>query len=179
MKHPALSRRQRGVSLIESAITITIVLLVAGFTLPSFEQLRQRRQLESTAAQLETDLQLARSEAVSRNQGVRMDFQHDAQGSCYVVHDGVAGGCRCNDAAAPVCDEGATPLRSVRFLARDGIELRSNSRSVLFDADKGTVTPTATLRLMSGVGSLHQVVNVMGRIRSCSPDGAVPGLRRC
>lgn len=178
--HPLQApRRQRGLSLIECAIATTIMALVVGLALPSFDQLRQRRQLESTAAQLETDLQLARSEAVSRNQSVRMDFQHDAQSSCYVVHDGDAGSCRCNDAAAPVCDDGVTPLRSVRMPTRDGIELRSNSRSVLFDADKGTVTPTATLRVISAVGALHQVVNVMGRIRTCSPDGAVRGVRRC
>lgn len=178
--HPLQApRRQRGLSLVECAIATTIVMLVAGFVLPSFDQLRQRRQLESTAAQLETDLQLARSEAVARNESVRMDFQHGTPGSCYVVHDGDAGACRCIDGEAPACDDGVTALRSVRFPAADGIELRSNSRSVLFDADKGTVTPTATLRVISAVGALHQVVNVMGRIRTCSPDGNVPGVRRC
>jgi type IV fimbrial biogenesis protein FimT len=43
---------------------------------------------------------------------------------------------------------------------------------------KGTVTPTASIQLRSAAGQLRQVVNVMGRVRTCTPDG-VPGYRAC
>ena len=59
------------------------------------------------------------------------------------------------------------------------MQIRSNSASMLFDATKGTVTPTGTLRVQAGVGSVHLVVNVMGRVRSCSPEGRIPGQRSC
>jgi type IV fimbrial biogenesis protein FimT len=43
----------------------------------------------------------------------------------------------------------------------------------------GTSTPTGTLRLVGGRGrAVHHVVNVMGRVRSCTPAG-VPGWRAC
>jgi type IV fimbrial biogenesis protein FimT len=56
------------------------------------------------------------------------------------------------------------------------VSLKSNSRSVVFDATKGTRTPTATMQLMSRNGmTLRQVTNIMGQVRSCSPAPA-PGL---
>jgi type IV fimbrial biogenesis protein FimT len=67
----------------------------------------------------------------------------------------------------------------VSYALSAGVQLRSNSGSILFDAVKGTVTPTATLRVTSSVGALHQVVNLMGRVRTCSPDGALAGYARC
>jgi type IV fimbrial biogenesis protein FimT len=49
-----------------------------------------------------------------------------------------------------------------------------------FDPVKGTVTPTATLRVESKDGrALHQVVNLLGRIRTCSPGGKLPGEKTC
>jgi type IV fimbrial biogenesis protein FimT len=44
----------------------------------------------------------------------------------------------------------------------------------------GTVTPTATFKLESTEGvAVHQVVNVMGRTRSCVASGALPGFKTC
>lgn len=177
MRHFHFPRRQRGLSLVECAITMTIVMLVAGFALPSFDQLRQRRQLESTAAQLETDLQLARSEAVARHEGVRVTIEKSPAGSCYVVHTGSKGSCKCLDAPAPVCEPGSEALRSVMLQAVGMPQLQSTT-SLLFDPDKGTVTPTGTLKLKGEIGTVHLVVNVMGRIRACSPTG-MPGYRAC
>ena len=52
--------------------------------------------------------------------------------------------------------------------------------SVLFDPLHGTASPTATVRVTGLSGrAIHHVVNVMGRVRSCSPLGAVPGYRVC
>jgi len=171
--------RGRGFTLTESAVVVATLAVLVGTAAPSFQAQRERRALEATAALLETDLQLARSEAVARNESVRIDFAESPAGSCYVMHTGDAQGCRCDAAAATSCDPGVTELRTVRLLHDGGIVLQSNSRSVLFDAVKGTITPTATMRLVSSRGSLHQVINIMGRVRTCSPGGVVPGYRAC
>lgn len=172
--------RQAGLSLIEAAIVTAVTALVLGAALPSFQEARQRRQLEGAAAQLETDLQLARAEAVARNEGLRLTVHADAGRSCYLLHTGPAGACRCDeDGDAPACEAGADLVRRVRFEAGGAVQLRSNSASMRFDPVKGTVTPTGTLKLSGGAGTVHVVVNVMGRIRSCTPDGALPGLARC
>jgi type IV fimbrial biogenesis protein FimT len=45
---------------------------------------------------------------------------------------------------------------------------------------RGTVTPTGTVTVATANGrALKQTVNIMGRVRSCSPDGAVLGYRAC
>lgn len=162
--------QQSGLSLIECAIATAVAALVLGAALPSFEEARLRRHVEGIAAQLETDLQLARSEAVARNESVRVSFGTEGAG-CYWLHTG--------DRPEVSCDEQPAALRQVRLPADGGVQLRTNSVSMLFDPVKGTVTPTGTLKLHSPLGTVHLVVNVMGRVRSCTPDGALPGLVRC
>jgi type IV fimbrial biogenesis protein FimT len=68
----------------------------------------------------------------------------------------------------------------VSFASQGIVQVRSASRSVTFDPVRGTVTPTATLRVEARDGrAIHQVVNVLGRIRSCSPQGLAAGERAC
>ncbi len=51
---------------------------------------------------------------------------------------------------------------------------------MLFDPVRGTTTPTATVRVVAADGrAIHQIVNIMGRVRACSPGGAVSGYRAC
>lgn len=171
--------RQCGLTLIEAAVTTAVLAILVGVAAPSFDETRQRRTLEGAAAQLETDLQLARAEAVARNESVRVAFTRGEDGSCYVMHNGSAGECNCSAEGAVMCEGDSVALRSVHFPAGGAVQLSSNSASILFDASKGTVTPTATLRLQSPIGDIHQVVNIMGRVRSCSPGAAVTGYRAC
>jgi type IV fimbrial biogenesis protein FimT len=64
--------------------------------------------------------------------------------------------------------------------AAAGVALAALARPLVFDGRKATVTPTATLRVSADDGrTIHQVVNIMGRVRSCTPGGSVGGLRRC
>jgi type IV fimbrial biogenesis protein FimT len=68
----------------------------------------------------------------------------------------------------------------VRFDAGGAVDVRANSRSLLFDPMKGTVTPTATVQLHSRSGAvIHEIVNVMGRVRACSPAPALAGYKAC
>ncbi|MDP1534071.1 MAG: GspH/FimT family pseudopilin [Rubrivivax sp.] len=177
---PSSRRQQAGVTLIESAITASLAGVVVGIAAPSFEQARERQHLEGAAAQLETDILHSRGLAVLRNQGVRISFDSAGGASCYVIHTGAAGECRCAADGAAVCSGSAEALRSVRYGAETPLTLSSNSRSIVFDPVKGTVTPTATVQLQARSGvAIHQVVNVMGRVRSCTPSAALAGYRRC
>lgn len=171
-------RTQRGLTLVESAIGLAITAIVAATAVPSFESARERRHLEGAAAQFETDLQFARSAAVASGRSLRLSF--DAAAACYVVHTGSGADCRCGGGAAPICDAGAEPLRTVRFAAGTPVTMNANVESLSLDGQFGTVVPTATVRFQGRSGvALHQVVNVMGRVRTCSPGGAVGGHRAC
>lgn len=188
-RQPAtLSRRRRGriaaggqagATLTEAAVATAIAAVLLGSVVPGFNELRDRKRVEAVAAQLETDIQLARSEAVARQESVRIGFTAGADGgSCYVLHTGPAHACGCDSAGATTCAGGAQAMRSVPLAAGYPVQLRSNSRSILFDAVKGTVTPTATMRVTAQVGEIRQVVNIMGRVRSCTPNG-LPGYKAC
>ncbi len=60
------------------------------------------------------------------------------------------------------------------------VTMNANVESISLDGQFGTVVPTATVRFQGRSGvALHQVVNVMGRVRTCSPGGAVAGHRAC
>lgn len=176
--HPA--QRQRGVTVLESLIAVSVTAVALGSALPGFEQARERRHLEGAAAQLETDIMYTRSLAVAQNQGLRMGFESLAAGTCYTVHTGAANACSCDASGVAICSPGAEAIRTVYFPAQGPVALRANVRSILFDPRLGTSTPTGTLRVVGrSDAAIHQIVNIMGRVRSCSPAGSVPGVPHC
>lgn len=173
-------RTQAGATLVEAAAVVAVVGVVVGLAVPSLERSVQRRHLEGAAAQLETDIHYARSLAVARSMPLRISFEASATGSCYVIHSGAANQCSCDADGAAVCQGGATAERSVRFATGHSVSLTANVRSVLFDPVRGTSSPTATLQLGSRTaGAIHQVMNITGRVRSCSPAPVIAGYKKC
>ena len=173
-------RAQAGVTLVETTTVAAVVAVLTGLAAPGFDSSLQRRHLEGAATQLETDIHHARMLAVARNAPLRISFESGAGGSCYVIHTGAANACGCAADGSAICRGDAHAERSVHFAGGGPVSLKSNSRSVLFDPAKGTSSPTATVQLQARNGAaIHQVVNIMGRVRSCSPAPALSGYRRC
>jgi type IV fimbrial biogenesis protein FimT len=174
------ARAQRGVTLIEACTVVAIVAVLASAAAPNLQGLIDSRRLDGAATQLATDIQYARTEAVARNQPVRLSLLANVQGSCYVIHTGAADQCRCDAPGPAACSGDARQIKTVVFATSDRVGLQSNVESVLFDPLHGTSTPTGTLRLTGRQGrAIHHVINVMGRVRSCSPQGTTPGYRAC
>lgn len=173
-------RAQAGITLVECVVTLAIIVITLGAAIPSFTQALQHRRLEGAGAQLATDLRHARGLAVSHRSPVRFSVQQASDGSCYVVHTGSAGDCQCTGAGTSSCRGRAQVLRTVGFERAGTVQLSSSSTSMLFDPDRGTVTPTGTLSLqLQGGPAIRQIVNVMGRVRSCSPGAAAAGFVAC
>lgn len=173
-------RTQRGLSLIEPLVTATIASVLAIATLPGLEEAKDRRRLDSAVAQMESELQYARSAAVARSETIRALFQSTPEGSCYVIHNGASGDCTCTVSGPAQCVADVEVLRSVSLPRSSGLRLASSAREIGFDAALGTVTPTTTLQWESRGGRRTRLVlNVMGRIRSCSVGSAVEGLPQC
>lgn len=172
--------RQRGVSLIECGVVAAIAAVSIGAVAPNFDKMIQRRHVEGAAAQLETDILYMRSLAVARNESLRIGFTSNAALACYVIHTGGANDCQCNVQGEPVCRNGAQALRTVPFLAGAPVAVRSNSASILADAVRGTITPTATMQVQGRDGEiLRVIVNIMGRVRACTATDGLPGYARC
>ena len=169
----------RGASLIEGLIVIAVLTVALGLAAPGIGKARERRHLDGVAAQLETDLQQARTLAVAMNRSVRLSFASAAGGSCYFIHTGVPEACACSPAGA-TCTGGEV-MRSVHVDADSPVTLRANVRSMVFAPELGTVTPTATMRIeaRSGAATVHQIINLMGRVRSCTPTPGLSGYPAC
>ena len=172
--------RLRGITLIECCAVLTILGLVIGSAVPAFRALLERRELEGRAVELAADLQWLRSEVVARNRTLRLSFKSGPQGSCYVVHTGALDACECLLEGPAVCSAGSEAMKSVFLPAARPIRLESNVGSMVYDPLHGTTTVGATLRLVDTRGrSIRHVVNILGRVRSCSPSGEVAGYKPC
>lgn len=180
MQTPTAHRRQRGITLIESMIALLVTAVVVGAAAPSLQDVRAKRQLDGVAAQLATDLRHARSLAVSQARPVRFSVHHGSAGSCYVVHTGPVDACSCDEQGQAQCTQGHQVLLVAGFPATGAVRLGNTSGSMLFEPDRGTVTPTGTLRAELADGrSVRQVINIMGRVRACSPEGPASGYPAC
>jgi type IV fimbrial biogenesis protein FimT len=175
-QHP---ESQRGITLIETAVTVTLVAIAVSTAVPGFQDLVARKRLEGVATQLATDLQTVRTEAVARNEPLRISFHADPAGSCYVIHTGAKALCSCTGPAPATCAGDAEQIRTVWLPVSQRVAVQASAGSILFDPLHGTSTPAGTARVIGTQGAIHHVVNVMGRVRSCSPEGLLPGYRPC
>lgn len=171
----------RGFTLIELAATVAVASIVMTAAVPSLNRWVDDQRLNGVAGELASDLQYARSEAVLRNEAVRVSFHGDADGAqCYLVHTGAADQCHCGDAQPAHCDGDAQPLKAVMLDPEARLRLQSNAASVLFAPEHGTASPAALVRVIGMQDrAVHHVVNIMGRVRSCSPQASVSGYRAC
>ncbi|HSW07910.1 GspH/FimT family pseudopilin [Aquabacterium sp.] len=177
----AISRRlQRGLTMIETLCVVSVLATTLGIATPSMKSWQLKQALHATAAELETDIQYARSQAVATQRPVRLDTQVLGNSSCYVLHTGSAHECTCMGQSQVQCTGEARVLRVAEQRNDGSVRLTTTKVSIVFDPKRGTVTPTATLKLADSQGrAVHQIVNIMGRVRSCSPQGASAGIKAC
>lgn len=173
-------RRQTGASLVEQLLSTVLAGLLVLLVLPGLMEAKDKRRLESLVAQIETELQFARSESVARGETVRVGFVNSAAGSCSVVFAGSPRQCTCLPDGRAQCQGDSAVLRSVALAASDRISMTSSAREIGFDPTHGTVTPTTTLRLENPRGDrVNLVVSIVGRLRTCSPGRTMVGYPAC
>jgi type IV fimbrial biogenesis protein FimT len=134
--HPHGRRaRQSAFTLVEAMIVVAVVVVLLMLAAPSFRDLIEMQRLRSVNAQLVTDLQFARAEAVSRQTAVVLKLGATANAparSCYTVYtcsdpnfDAVACNCNCMDGAGNACGASARAIeiRTVVIPADTGVEV--------------------------------------------------------
>lgn len=171
----------RGFTLIEMVATVAVAGVVMTAAVPALGGWVDQQRLKGAASELASDLQFARSEAVLRNQGVRITLGGDTNAAaCYIVHTGAADTCRCDASGASSCETGSESIKSVSLASFARVALQSNVRTVLFSPEHGTASPSASLRLTGAQGqALQHTINIMGRVRTCSLQGSIAGYRAC
>lgn len=148
----ALNRRQRGFSLLELMITLSVAAILLVVALPSFRDLMHRSRVSSASNELLASLSYARTEAVSRGQMVSMCASTDGT-SCvaskmmepgWIIYTYPAGA-----ASAGKNYNSSKDLLLRATTARSGVSIRSASTSVITFGQQGQLKPSTPLVFVS------------------------------
>jgi len=168
-----------GFGLVEMLVVMVLVCIVAATCVPLLTGLRQHRQLAAAADTLHAEIQHARSEAARLGKTVRLGFSDHPGGTCYIIHIGNTGDCRCKDDGRAACTAGY--LLKVEWIDKKSqIVVKANVPVLSFDPDGGYGTSPGTIGLTNAAGeNISHIVSFVGRIRSCTTTPGKNSLPKC
>lgn len=168
--------RTHGLTLVELVIVLALLAVVATLAAPSFSAFLAKRRVEGIFAELITDLQYARSEAVQRNEDVHVIIGP----SCYFIHTATASGGACTATTITPPGTGVT-LKRVHLNDSPTIAIAPTPSLISFEAVRGAATAPGTVNVNNSVGNLQlrTVVTAVGRVHTCSPNASVSGYGTC
>jgi type IV fimbrial biogenesis protein FimT len=174
----SIIRRNRGLTLIDFMIVLTIAGILLSSAVPSWSRAFADKRLMGESDLIVAAVQLARTETVSRNEGVSFSILRTPGGaSCHVVHTGQASDCTCADNGTAQC---AAPGTLITAAVHHAALQASISHSIRFDPRNGTATPTGTVVVRSDSGrELQNRVAITGRVRTCAIGDGLAGVVRC
>lgn len=191
-RHPSGSQ---GFTLIELLIAVVVIAVILVIAAPSFRDMIQMQRLRSITAQLVTDLQFARNEAVSRGTLLWLSFRSDASMTCYTLYTGSVNGtrCDCRLGAVAACVSPNVEVRTVQVPRNLGVQLVGAPIELVFAFDNvtgglfkvpsdGFVDPLADVKIESSIDAARKLVvriNLAGRPLVCSPAGSTMTETAC
>jgi type IV fimbrial biogenesis protein FimT len=178
--------RCAGFTMVELMVALVVAAVLVAIAIPSFTGMLARNRLDGVFNELQTDVQLARTESVSRNLPVRVTFGV----GCYVIHTHPvgAGATSCSQGGASTIGASASEIKTAQLQAGTSTSFapQSSLTFVEFDPVRGTATwdggaVTGSVSVTSSAGAWQLQVNVLatGRVQTCSPGGSMKGYTTC
>ncbi len=181
--------RYHGFTMVEALVTISIMAVLLAVTVPSALEWILLNRVKASAAEMVTDIQLARAETVRRNAQVRVAFRTNASQSCYTVHtSAVTGNCRCTDGAGVACAGGGGTinrheLKTASLPFSKGVNMSFAPNWVQFDPPSALPFALTTMQVNfdgGGTRKLRVFTNAAGRPQVCASAGStVIGYAPC
>jgi type IV fimbrial biogenesis protein FimT len=172
----ARPRPGTGLTLVELAVCLALLAVVATLALPSFSGLLARHRLKAAAQALAQDLAEARFEAARRGQALHLDLQ-PGPGWCWTV--ATAPACGCQPGPAPACR-----LKRVQEADFPGVQTAQAAQFSL-QAVGTVVGPTAVQLSLANGPAVQVSLGPTGRAHLCSvdtgdgPAASLGGLPAC
>lgn len=174
--------RQRGFSLLELMITLSVAAILLVIAVPNFRDLMHRNQVSSASNELLASMAYARTEAITRGQLVSMcpstDSTSCAASSAYetgwMVYTYPAGSASANKAY----DSGNSILLRATTV-RTGVSVRAGSSAVITFGQQGQLKPSTALRFITcyrggtGTGAGESTGKVPGAQLDVQGSGSV------
>lgn len=197
----AMPKVQRGFTLIEALVTVSILAIVLTLAAPSFTDWIMIQRVKASATELASDMRFAKGEATKRNVRVEMTFQSIAGNqTCYTIHTHYYDffsnprTCMCSQGEGNACDannnpanpdvvDGLVELKTVGAPASRNVTLTANRR-MTFMPPNGFALPNAQAFQVDIDGqnsrTLRVVSNPAGRAQICAPSGSrIVGFPAC
>jgi len=185
-------QRGRGFTLIELMVAVAVVAILLTLAAPSFYDYIRVQRLKSVNAQLVTDLQLARSEAASRNRISRVMFREGRSLTCYSLYTlppMADAGLRCNCLLGPGAACGtsdAAEIRTVQVAKSSGVKVlpaplvdpaigfdptTGGLMSIPSDTDPAPLNSFVISAVLDADRTLRTEVGQAGRVTVCGVSG--------
>ncbi len=170
--------RQRGLTLVELMITLVILAILVAVGMPDFGARTDKRHLKGAAEMVQQGLREARSEAIKRNEQVRVTFSGVGTANwCFgMAEDGATCDCTANDCLI----ENVLRVRRSADLGDGRVTLSAvafgGNAYTTFDPNHGTAD-VGDVQMQSGLGVNAKVrLSALGQVRVCSTAANTYGL---
>lgn len=168
----------QGWTLIEALVVLALVAILLAQAMPTMSTWQDARRVDAWAQRFAADWRWARDLASSTGLDLRVTWQSHAATSCYLVHTGPQGACRCQHTDPQAdCQPGAQAWRVVHL--PPGVQVQANTASQHLDAVHGTAMPAATWRIRGHQQERRWVINPLGRMRTCTVRLDAPTATAC
>ncbi len=188
MSVPSSPSLRRGLTLVELLVAMGITAVVVGIAIPSMRNWMISQRVVSTAGEIVTDLRFGRSDAISNNLPIQVQYM-DAGNGCYTIFRGDPDStevCQCSKGAGNAC-QGLPWVELKTYAAPAGGDVTIKGPADKYKLFNGgyflDAEGTALQLLVSGGGGKELKVLLLpgvSRPTICAPAGStITGYTPC